>query len=75
MTSLIPGRTATTLIRDTLPSTMTLSEFQRLRLNLNIQERDLAALLQQPTSNQNAITITERSIQRYKDRIALFPAD
>ena len=45
------------------------------RLNLYIQERELTALLHEPTNNPSAITITEKSIQRYKDRIALFPAD
>jgi hypothetical protein len=55
--------------------TMTLSELQKLHLNLYIQERELTALLHEPTNNPSAITITEKSIQRYKDRIALFPAD
>jgi hypothetical protein len=54
---------------------MTLSELQRLHLNLYIQERDLTALLHESTSDPGAITITEESIQRYKNRIALFPAD
>ena len=63
------------LIRRTLFYTMTLSELQRLHLNLYIQERELTALLHEPTNNPSAITITEKSIQRYKDRIALFPAD
>jgi hypothetical protein len=35
-----------------------------------MQERELAALLRDPNSDRNAITITERAIERLKDQLA-----
>lgn len=43
-----------------------------LKLDLQAQERELIALLRDPSSDQIAITITERAIERLRDQIATF---
>jgi hypothetical protein len=53
---------------------MNLTELQRLRFILQIQERELAALFREPT-DLNRIAITEQAIQHYKDKMAFFPPD
>lgn len=54
---------------------MKLTELQRLRLNLQIQERELAALLREPTPNQNSIEITKQAIQDWSAKLSLFPPE
>jgi hypothetical protein len=54
---------------------MKLTELQRLRFKLQIQERELAMLLRQPVRDLKGIALTKRAIQGYQDKIALFPPE
>jgi hypothetical protein len=49
---------------------MQLDEVQRLRLNLYIQERELASLLNNSSTDARGIQITRDAIERLKSQIA-----
>jgi hypothetical protein len=49
---------------------MILTEPQRLRLNLYIQERELASLLSKPVCDPREIAITENAIDRLKAQLS-----
>ena len=51
--------------------TMILTEAQRLRLNLTIQERELASLLNNPNCDLREIAITQGAIDRLKAQLGL----
>ena len=48
---------------------MILSELQSLRLNLYIQERELAALLTKPTSDPRELALTQQAIDRLRGQL------
>ena len=58
----------------TLPR-MNLTELQTLRMKLGMEERDLIRLHNEESPNAESIATTERVIQGYRDKTALFPPE
>lgn len=54
---------------------MILTEAQRLRLNLTIQERELASLLNKTTCDLREIAITKEAIDWLKNQLAILSLD